>query len=92
VSLDLDPETFWRKTPREISIIMAGRGDALARQHNERAWLAWHIAALPRAKKFPKLEKMMVKAGPVKRVRQTPEQMLMIAKAMAGMSFPEIKH
>lgn len=39
------------------------------REHNERAWLAWHVAALPRSKKFPKLEKMLLRTG--KKPRQT---------------------
>jgi len=41
---------------------------------------------------FPKLDAMMVKGGVrTRRRRQTPDQMLAIAKVMAGMSFPEVK-
>lgn len=29
--------------------------------HNDRAWLAWHIAALGRTKKFPDLSKLQAK-------------------------------
>lgn len=32
------------------------------REHNERAWLAWHIAALQRSKKLPKLKTLFSKA------------------------------
>jgi hypothetical protein len=66
----------------------------LAREHNARAWLAWHAAKLGQSnpKKFPKLKSLEVAVGgsAKRRQRQTPEQMLMVAKLMAGMSFPEI--
>ena len=35
---------------------MRGRSTYLKREHNDRAWLAWHIAYLPRAKKPVKLK------------------------------------
>lgn len=57
---------------------MAGTNARLAREHDARAWLAWHIAALPGAKKFPKLEDLQ-SAKPSKRRRKTPEEMLSIA-------------
>ncbi len=43
-------------------------------------WLAWHIAALPKVKRFPKLSQMMTQQGP--RKKQTPEQMLAIVRGM----------
>lgn len=49
------------------------------REHNDRAWLAWHIAALTRTKKMPKLQKLQVR---VRRKPQTGEQMLQIAKML----------
>lgn len=51
---------------------MAGR---LRREHNDRAWLAWHIEALHRAKKLPKLDKLLAKK-PTR--RQTWEEQLAI--------------
>lgn len=30
------------------------------RDHNARVWLAWHIAALQRAKKMPDIKKMLM--------------------------------
>lgn len=83
MSFGLDPDAFWRKTPRELSLIFAGAGDRLRREQDERMSLAWHVAALMRtdARKFPKLEKLLSRSarrGP--RPRQTPEQMLAIAR------------
>lgn len=42
-------------------------------EHNEFAWVAWHVAALQRVKKLPKLEKFLSKRK--KRERQTSKQM-----------------
>ena len=33
------------------------------RETNERIWLAWHIVALDRTEKLPKLETLMIKSG-----------------------------
>lgn len=69
---------FWRLTLREIAVILKGFSVRLEREHNDRAWLAWHVAALPRAKKFPALKDMQTKQ-PRKVRRKTPEEMLSIA-------------
>lgn len=55
------PETFWKITPRELKAHLDGASKRLAREHDARAWLAWHTAALPRAKKFPKLSDLQTK-------------------------------
>jgi hypothetical protein len=31
---------------------------AIEREHNDRAWLAWHIAALQRTRRMPKLDEL----------------------------------
>lgn len=75
-----------------MSIILDGVSRKSSREHNQRAWIAWHIAALSRVRKFPKLETLLVKdRAAARRRRQTPDQMLAIAKMMAGMSFPSIR-
>lgn len=93
MALGLAEDDFWRRTPRQIARTFEAHGQRLRREHNDRMSLAWHIAAMPKMKKFPALKKLLVsvEGGQRHRVRQTPEQMLMIAKVMAGMSFPEIK-
>lgn len=83
-----DGEAFWRFTLREIRNILDGYTERLADQHNERAWLAWHIEALARQKKLPKLKSMMHGAGSKTKRRQTIEEQLAIAvqwtKALAN--------
>jgi hypothetical protein len=49
-------------TPREISRETNGQVERLGREQNDREWLAWHIAALQRAKKFPKFTQFMTPA------------------------------
>jgi hypothetical protein len=54
----------------------------IEREQQGRAWLAWHIAALPRMKKFPELEKLM--GTKRKARRQTASEMDAIFKAWAA--------
>jgi len=75
----LPPEQFWDVSPREASAIIKGAAGRLRREHNNRAWLAWHIAGLDRTKKLPKLESMLVKDGAAK-APQSWEHQLMIAR------------
>jgi len=51
------------------------------REHNERAWLAYTIANLQRAKKLPPFKKLLIRERD--RPRQSPQQMLEIAKQWA---------
>lgn len=44
------------------------------------AWLAWHVAALSRTKKLPKLESLFAKTR--RRKDQTPEQMLSMIRTL----------
>ena len=50
----------------------------LTREQRNRAWLAWQIAALPRFKRFPDLDKFVERSVPKaprpQRARQTSEQ------------------
>lgn len=71
MSVGGDPEVYWDSTPREVFAYLEGARIRLKREQEERAWLAWHIAALPLSKKFPKLEDMLGR----KRRRKSPEQM-----------------
>ncbi len=52
----------------------------LRREHNDRAWLAWHTAALTayaprRPQRFTKLKDLRAEAAERRRKRQSPEQM-----------------
>jgi len=70
---------FWRNTPRQIIRQMKARQRQLRDEHNARAWIAWTTAALTRAKKMPKLERLMVKDH--SRRRQTAAEQYEIVKA-----------
>lgn len=69
---------FWRLTLREVQNIMHGHETRLKREHNERVWLAWHIEALQRTKKLPKLKDMMSGASAAPR-KQTVDEQVAIA-------------
>lgn len=87
MSFGLDPDAYWTKTPREVVLIFSGKAAQFTREHNERAWLAWYTAALPRFKKFPQLRKLMIR----ERNSQSPEQMLAIAKQWTLLLGGEVK-
>ncbi|NOV15873.1 hypothetical protein E5S70_07200 [Ensifer adhaerens] len=76
-----DPSHFWRLTLREIGVILDGAVDRMKSQHDERAWLAWHIEALARTKKLPKLKDLTHGASKGPRRRQTVEEQIAIAEA-----------
>jgi predicted alpha-1,6-mannanase (GH76 family) len=59
--LGYDHDAFWDQTPRTLSLTFEAYNNQLKDEHNERAWLAWHIAALQRSKKFPHLRSLLVK-------------------------------
>jgi len=44
-----------------------GATQRLKREHDERAWLAWHTAALYRMKKMPPLKDLLTGAKPKRR-------------------------
>lgn len=47
---------------------MDGAARRIRREHNDDAWQAWHIEALARTKKLPKLATLLVSDGQKKRV------------------------
>lgn len=55
---------FWDLTLREVYAISDGVAERLKREQKDRAWLAWHIAALTRTTKMPKLEKLVASDKP----------------------------
>ncbi|RYY72571.1 MAG: hypothetical protein EOP03_00280 [Proteobacteria bacterium] len=50
---------FWRLTLREIGNTLRGVTDRRIRERDERMSLAWHIEAMARVKKMPKLDSML---------------------------------
>jgi hypothetical protein len=81
-SYGFDPETFWDITPRELKLLSEATARRFEREHNARAWLAWHIAALQRMKKLPDLKRMTMKN--TSRPRQTWRQQLAIMTEWAA--------
>lgn len=67
---------------------LAARNAVLIRQHNDRAWLAWHIGALPRMKKYPKLDELRIK--PQAKARQSVNQQLAVARMWAARGIGKI--
>lgn len=57
----LDAERFWRSTPAEMSASFKARQQFLMDEHNGRVWLAWHIAALSRQQKLPKMSSLLAR-------------------------------
>lgn len=78
-----DPARFWVITPREVDREMLGVRHRLEREANERLSLAWHIVALDRARKLPKLEALLVRPGQRRPHRkQTSEDHLVAMKTI----------
>jgi hypothetical protein len=79
-------DEFWSKTPRQIALAYQAREIRLRREHNDRAWLAWHIAALQRTqKRLPPITKLMFKEKIIKpQTWQEQRRVVRIMNAMFG--------
>lgn len=66
---------------------MKGRAAQFRREHNDRAWGAWHIAGLQRSKRMPALRKLQIRD----RKPQSWQQMKATAKQLTHMFGGEIK-
>lgn len=62
---------------------MEGNAARLRREHNQRAWSAWHTAMMGRAKKMPKLSELLIRDQPK---AQTMAQMIATAKLWADVT------
>ena len=56
-----DHESFWDQTPRTLLLTFEAHNDSYIKEHNEWAWIAWHIASMQRAKKIPPLSKLQIR-------------------------------
>ncbi|WP_091952067.1 hypothetical protein [Phyllobacterium sp. YR620] len=72
-------DLFWRLTLREVKNILLGHEKRRTREHNERVWTVWHIEALQRSKRLPKLKDMQSGAAAAPKRRQTVEEQIAIA-------------
>lgn len=78
ISFGFSEAEFWTSTPRQVDRVFRACDRRLDRDHATRAWLAWHIAALTRAKRMPQLDKMLRKAAATPRRRQTWQEQMAI--------------
>lgn len=69
-------------TPREVDREMRGAARRREREHDGRMSLAWHVVALDRAKKLPKLETLLIGATRKPARRQTPDDHLIAMKTI----------
>lgn len=67
-------------TFRETQAVIDGSVKRFEREHDDRAWLAWHIEGLRRTKRLPKLKTLLHNSKPEKKRRQTVEEQIAIAK------------
>lgn len=77
----LDPARFWDITMREVDREFRAATRMREREANERMWLAWHIVALDRTDRLPKLDTLITKANAPRR-RQTGEELLFAMKSI----------
>lgn len=80
VEIGLDPDAFWRQTPKLFSALVAGRLNAMKREHREFAWLAWHMAVLPNVKTMPTIDDL-AGSKPIAR-RQSPAEVKSVFQSM----------
>jgi hypothetical protein len=82
VEFGLDPEQFWRLTPRMMLLTAKAAQTRQINEHNGRAWLAHTIAGLSRQKRLQPLNKLLIKKR--ERKTQTVEQQRFMIRAIAS--------
>jgi hypothetical protein len=50
---------YWDMTPREVYAAIRSANWRIKYEHDERAWQAWHTAALMRQKRLPPLKQLI---------------------------------
>ena len=63
---------FWDMTPREVHASIDADNWRREQAQRGRAWLAWHVGALQRTKRFPSLARLM---GPDRPKALSPDEM-----------------
>lgn len=82
--LGYDHESFWDQTSHTLSLTFEAANDRFRREHNDRAWLAYHIAGLGRAKKFPQLRSLMIKDAVPRSLQQQLDDLRDFVEATGG--------
>jgi hypothetical protein len=58
--------------------------ERLRREHNERAWLVYHVEALRRSKRVPRLDRMLIKRKSRTRGQQSWQQQMHVMSTWAA--------
>ena len=74
LKIGLSVDEFWRMTPRETTLAIEGAVWRYEREHQQVAWLAWHVAALGRAKRLPSLRRLLRMPAATKLVGEEAEK------------------
>lgn len=82
IAAGFDAERFWQITAGEVDREMRAARLRLEREADERISLAWHIVALDRTKKLPKLETLMISGSRRRTKAQTPEEHIIAMKTI----------
>ena len=83
VSAGFDPARFWQITMKEADREFRGALKRRQREADERMSLAWHIVALDRTERLPRLQDILSKPDTPKRAQTGPEMLA----AMKGIFF-----
>jgi hypothetical protein len=83
VAAGLNPDGFWKLTPRLYLAQMRGASDRMDGEQRDRAWLAWHVEALSRQKTLPDAAKFI--AGDAGKVERGGDVVLRLATLRASL-------
>jgi hypothetical protein len=72
-----------------MSLLVEGKRRAAENDHHDRAWLAWHVAALQRAKTMPTLKDVAGPRRAKKKRAMSADQMLTMAHLWAAAAPPK---
>ena len=61
MELGLEPDLYWRSTPRMLAAMTAAAQRRREIDHNDLVWLDWNIAALQRTRRLPPLSTLMIR-------------------------------
>jgi hypothetical protein len=78
-----NPDGFWRQTPRSFAAVLVGAARRRETEQQRLAWAVWHIEALHRSKRLPKLADLTGKRDrPVR--RQSWQELEALCRAWAA--------
>jgi hypothetical protein len=90
VAAGFEAGRFWQITPKEFDREMRGARKRLEREADERMSLAWHIVALDRVKKLPKLDTLLI-SGKGQRKAKTREEVIDNLKRALGFNSKDLQ-